>query len=192
MRKVILASASESRKEILAKTGLKFTVEPSDYEEDMTVDLEPMELAKFLAEGKAKDVAQRHKDAVVIGADTFVVFKGELLGKPHTPDRAREMLKLLSGTTHIIITGFVIIDSENGRMESEAVETKVRFKKLSDEEIEAYVHTKEPLKMAGAYGIGGRGCVLVEEIEGDFYNVVGLPLCALAEKLKAFGVKVLS
>jgi len=192
MRKIILASASPRRKEILATTGLEFTVCKSNYDEDLTISKEPRALARFLSSKKAEDIVQIYSDAVIIAADTFIVYKNELFGKPSGPDDARRMLKRLSGKTHSVITGFTIIDSKNHKKVSRSIETTVYFKKLTKVEINAYVRSGEPLDKAGAYAIQGRGAVFIEKIEGDFFNVVGLPVCALAESLKKFGIQILS
>lgn len=192
MKKIILASASPRRKEILGITGLKFTVCVSDYEEDLSLSLKPRELARFLSRKKAETVARKYKDTIIIAADTFIVFKNKLLGKPHVDREAEKMLKMLNGRVHSVITGFTIIDTGSGKTLSRSVETKVYFKKLSLEEIRAYVRSKEPLDKAGAYAIQGLGAVFIEKIEGDYFNVVGLPLCALVECLREFGVKVLN
>ncbi|MBI5664301.1 MAG: septum formation inhibitor Maf [Nitrospirae bacterium] len=191
MRKIVLASASPRRKEILGITGLKFTVCVSDYEEDLDLPLKPRELARLLSSKKAEAVAHKYKNAIIIAADTFIAYKDRLLGKPHTGKEAESMLRLLNGKAHAVITGFTILDTGSGKKLSRSVETKVYFKRLSLEEIRAYVRSKEPLDKAGAYAIQGLGAVFVEKIEGDFFNVVGLPLCALAEGLKRFGVDVL-
>ncbi len=114
-----------------------------------------------------------------------------IIGKPHTNVQAREMLRALNGKTHLVITDFTILDTETGKVLSRSVETKVHMSELTLEEIESYIRTKEPLDKAGGYAIQGRGAVLVERIEGDYSNVVGLPLSALAESLKEFGVNVL-
>jgi septum formation protein len=191
LRTVILASGSPRRKAILRMTGLKFRVDESDYEELPVPGLKPNELAKFHARQKARDVARRHRNAIVIAADTIVVLQGSLYGKPWDRAQAGEMLKALSGKAHSVITGFTIIDTADSRELSGSVETKVFFKKLSTDEIKAYVRSGEPLDKAGAYGIQGLGSILVNKIEGDFFNVVGLPLHALAEGLKKFGIFVL-
>ena len=189
---IILASASPRRKEILAKTGLKFKVDESAYEEKIVAGLKPDSLARFLSRGKARDVARRHRNALVIAADTIVVSRGRLFAKPRTVEEAREMLNTLSGKAHSVITGFTIIDTESKRELSRSVKSKVFFKRLSRDEIDAYIRSGEPLDKAGAYGIQGLGAVLIRKIEGDFFNVVGLPLYALSESLKKFGIKVLS
>ena len=191
-RTIILASASPRRKEILEKTGLKFKVDESDYEEKTDPGLKPHDLARFLSREKARDVARRHRNALVIAADTIVVLRGRLFGKPRNEEHAKEMLKALSGKAHSVITGFTIIDTAGKKELSRSVESKVFFKRLSADEIEAYIRSGEPLDKAGAYGIQGLGAVMVKKIEGDFFNVMGLPLDALAESLKKFGVNVLS
>jgi septum formation protein len=190
-RKIMLASSSPRRKEILRKTGLKFSVDAGDYEEDMDLTLKPRQLARFLSSEKAKAVAAKYANALVIAADTFIVFQGSLLGKPHTRDEARRMLALLNGKQHSVITGFTVIDTRTGKKLSRSVETKVFFKKMTTQEIESYVKTGEPLDKAGAYAIQGMGAMIVRKIEGDYFNVMGLPLSSLTEALRKFGVSVL-
>ena len=191
MKTIILASASPRRKELLEKIGLKFKVEPSNYEENISPESEPHELAKSLSLGKAKLVARNHKSALVIAADTFIVFEGKILGKPRTETEAKKTLETISGRQHSVITGFTIIDTETNKALSKSVETQVYIRKLTSNEIDAYVKSKEPLDKAGTYAIQGLGSVIVEKIEGDYFNVMGLPLSALAENLKEFGVHIL-
>lgn len=190
MRKIMLASASPRRKEILRKTGLNFSTCTSDYKEDINLSLKPRALAKFLSRKKAETVARKYKNAIIITADTFIVFKNRLLGKPHTDKEAEKMLNMLNGKAHSVITGFTIMDTASKKILSRSVETKVYFKKLGRKEINAYVRSKEPLDKAGAYAIQGLGSVFIERIDGDFLNVVGLPLLALTESLKKFGITV--
>ena len=191
MKRVILASASPRRKELLEKIGLKFEVEPSNYAEDMHSKLRPDELAKSISLGKAKVVASKHKNAIVIAADTFIVFRGKIMGKPNTEAEARKMLMRLRGKSHSVITGFTILDTDRNKVLTKSVETIIHIKKLTSEEIDAYVRSKEPLDKAGAYAIQGLGSVIVERIEGDYFNVMGLPLSALAESLKEFEIHIL-
>ena len=191
MKTIILASGSPRRKELLEKIGLKFEVEPSNYEENTNSKLRPHELAKSLSFEKARTVANKHKNALVIAADTFIVFKGKILGKPYTETEARKMLETISGKPHSVVTGFSIIDTEDKKTVSRSVETKVYIRRLTPSEIDAYVKSREPLDKAGAYAIQGLGSVIVEKIEGDYFNVIGLPLSALTESLKEFGVHVL-
>jgi septum formation protein len=191
MKQLILASASPARKEILEKVRIPFIVEVSSYEEDMGLDLPPPELAMHLSQGKARDVAKNHKNAVILGADSFAVFKDQLLGKPHTKERAKEMLRLLSGECHSFITGFTIIDTDSGKEVSDFTETKVYFNELSEKEIENYLTRENVLEKAAAYIIQGIGGVLVAKIEGDYSNVMGLPISAVAQKLKFFGIEII-
>ena len=191
MRKIILASASPRRKELLSLIGLKFRVDVSDYEEDLGHVLKPHELAKFLSLEKARAVAHKYKDAIIIAADTFIVFKGNLLGKPHTDKEAMRMLTLLNGKLHSVITGYTVLDTNTGKRSSCAVETKVWLRKMTDQELRAYVKTGEPLDKAGAYAIQGIGSLIVKKIEGDYFNVIGLPVASLAVTLKKFGISVL-
>ena len=171
--------------------GLKFEVEPADYVERVYAGLEPLELARRISREKAEVVAAKHKDALIIAADTFIVLDGQVLGKPHTEKEARDMLETINGRAHRVITGFSIIDTDTGKTVSRAVETRVYIKKLSRREINAYVQSGEPGDKAGAYAIQGLGSVIVERIEGDYFNVIGLPLCALTKSLKEFGIEVL-
>ena len=191
MKKIILASASPRRKELLEKIGLEFEVDPSNHREDTSSSLKPHDLAKSISRGKALAVASKHKSAIVIAADTFGVFKGKIIGKPNTEAEARKMLATLSGKSHLVITGFTIMDTETNKILSRSVETKVHIKRLTAEEIDAYVRSEEPLDKAGAYAIQGLGAAIVEKIEGDYFNVIGLPLYALTESLKEFGIHVI-
>ena len=190
MKRIILASASPRRKELLEKIGLKFEVDASNCAEEIDPALEPDELVHRISLAKAKSVTSRHKDTIIIAADTIGVIGKKLLGKPHTVDEARKMLAQISGKSHEVITGFTVLDTASNKVFSGTVNTKVYIKKLTGQEIAAYVRTGEPLDKAGAYGIQGLGAVIVEKIEGDYYNVMGLPLNALTNALKEFGVNV--
>jgi septum formation protein len=191
MKKIILASSSPRRKELLDQIGLKFEVVPSNHVEDTSSRQNPHELARLISRNKALAVANSYKNAIIIAADTFIIFHGSILGKPHTEGDAREMLKKLSGRTHSVITGFTIIDTDSNKTVSKSVKTKVHIKKLSSREIDTYVKSKEPLDKAGAYAIQGLGAVIIDKIEGDYFNVMGLPLCALTQCLQDFGIDVL-
>lgn len=190
-RRIILASSSPRRREILGKTGLSFEVDPGDYEEDMSLGLEPHRLARFLSAEKVRSIAGKYADALVIAADTFIVLRGALLGKPRTPDEARRMLMALNGKEHSVITGVTVLDTATGKKVTLSEETRVFFRRLSADEIDDYVRSGEPLDKAGAYAIQGLGAVLVKRIEGDYLNVVGLPLARLVSVLQRFGVKVI-
>ena len=187
-RKVILASASFWRKELLKRAGIQFDVQVSGHKENLNQKLSPKKLVIRLALEKARTVAIRHSNALVIGADTIAVFKGRVIGKPKDNKEARAILKQLSGRQHSLITGFVIIDTKTGQLVTRVEETKVWFRMLTLEEIDAYVKTKEPLTVAGGYAIQGGGASFAKRIEGDFYNVVGLPLASVVEELRKFGV----
>ena len=190
-RKIILASASPRRKELLEKIGLKFSVDPSHLPEDFHSDLKPEGLVKALSLEKACVVSQKHPDAIVIAADTIGVIRRKIIGKPHTEEEAKIILLMLSGKSHRVITGLTILDSATKKVRTSVVETRVFFKELSPMEISSYVKTGEPLDKAGAYAIQGLASVMVKKIEGDYYNVMGLPLYALVENLKDFGINVL-
>lgn len=190
MKSIILASASPRRKKLLKRLGIKFKVEPSDYKEDMKLKLKPKALAKYLSKEKAKAVAKNHKNSIIIGADTFIVLKGKILGKPQTATNAKRMLKNMSGKPHSVITGFTIIDTKRKKTISNAIESRVYFKKLTKKEIDDYVKSREPLDKAGAYAIQEGGAAMIEKVDGDYFNVVGLPLKDLAETLKALNVKI--
>jgi septum formation protein len=200
MRRIILASASPRRKELLTQIHLTFEVEPSKYAENVKTKLAPEALVRFLSREKAKAIAPKYPDSLIIAADTIGVIHGQVIGKPETPAAARRMLCLLSGKTHVVITGFTILDTGSGRGLTRTVKTEVTFRKLTLSEIDAYISSGEPfrenlqgepLDKAGAYAIQGRGAVLVKELKGDYYNVMGLPLSALTVALKKFGVDVL-
>jgi septum formation protein len=190
IKPVVLASSSPRRKELLEKTGLKFVVDASEINEDHGRRLKPADLARSISLEKAKDVAARHPSSVIIAADTLGVLDGRVLGKPRDEGEAGDMLGMLSGQCHTVVTGYTILDTETGKSISKAVETKVYFRKLNREEIGAYVKTGEPLDKAGAYAIQGLGALLVKKIDGDYYNVMGLPLSSLVRELKRFGVKL--
>jgi septum formation protein len=191
MKTIILASSSPRRKEILEKTGLKFKVDESDYEENTDMGFTPQELAKHHSIGKARAVAPQYRNALIISADTIVVLKNRVFGKPRNRKEAKEMLKTLSGKAHTVITGYTIMDTGSGKETTKSVESKVFFKRLTVDEIDTYIRSGEPLDKAGAYGVQGLGALIVKRIEGDFFNVMGLPLNALAESLKKFNIRIL-
>ena len=191
MKKIYLASTSPRRKELLKQIGLHFEVCSSDYEEDMTLDLKPIELAKHLSRGKAEAADKNIKSGLIIAADTFITIDDKVLGKPKDENDAKNILQSISGRVVEVITGFTVIDIESKKQISKAVVTKVFIKKLSDKEIDNYIKTGEPMDKAGAFGIQGTGALLVEKIEGDYNNIVGLPLFALLEVLKEFDFRLI-
>ena len=190
----ILASGSPRRSELLNNLGLRPRVMPADVDETPLPDEEPKMMVKRLAMMKALHVAKAYagKDVLVIGADTCVHVDGRVLGKPKSEDEAKEMLALLSGRSHEVYTGYAAVRCEDMQTVAGSEETRVRMKPLSDGEIAAYVRSGEPMGKAGAYGIQEKGSLLIEKIEGDYFNVVGLPVCALGERLKKeFGISLL-
>lgn len=180
--KYILASASPRRKELMQNITEEFLILPSRVEEIVPADLPLVKAPAYLAKLKAEDIAPAHFDDVVIGADTGVFVDGRMLGKPRDRAHAKEMLETLSGRTHKVITGCCVC--HNGESLCISEETEVTFYSLSEAEIEAYLDTSEPYDKAGAYGIQGKGVLLVEKIHGDYFNVVGLPVARLARTLK--------
>lgn len=180
--KIILASASPRRRELLAQAGFEFEVITSDVDEVVDPRLTPEMLVMSLAKQKAQAVAVNYEDCVVIGSDTVVVLDGRVLGKPRDEADAVSMLESLSGRTHEVYTGVCIAYGGETHCFFEC--TRVKFCKLEAEQIKAYVETKEPMDKAGAYGIQGKGCVLVEGIEGDYFNVVGFPVSRFCREYK--------
>lgn len=181
MKKIILASSSPRRKELLTTAGIEFEIHVKEVDETIPEGTPPVEAAKMTAAKKAAAVAEDYADCVVIGADTIVVANGKILGKPKDEADAKFMLRMLSGIEHEVITGVCIIT--DGKSDSFAQISKVKFYDLTDEEIDGYVATKEPMDKAGAYGIQGLGCKLVEKIEGDYFNIVGLPVAEVCRRL---------
>lgn len=188
--RIILASNSPRRKELLSQVGVNFDIIPSEFEERM-VGLPAAELVEYFAYMKAKDVAARvQEEALVIGSDTIVYLDG-VMGKPENNEDAFKMLSLLSGKKHQVISGLSIINTATGESLTGHESTAVKMKELSSAEITAYINTGEPADKAGAYAIQGMGSLFVERIEGDYFNVVGLPLFRLGSMLKHFGIKLI-
>ena len=178
----MLASGSPRRRELLEQMGVaEFEVLPAKGEETAPEGLPPRELVKQLALQKAREVFALRQDCTVIGADTVVVLDGQVLGKPRDEEDAVAMLTALSGRSHEVYTGMAVLSG--GQELTHAECTRVDFRTLTEEEIAAYVASKEPLDKAGSYGIQGKACVFIRGIAGDYYNVVGLPVCALHELL---------
>ncbi len=185
----ILASLSPRRRELLELIMPRFGYCDAGIEETCPDDIPLFKRPEYLAVKKAEAVAVNNPDIFVIGADTAVFYAGEMLGKPKDRDEAFKMLKRLSGKRHTVITGCAIICK--GKKMSFSCKTEVKFLKLQDNEINAYIATGEPYDKAGAYGIQGYGALLVSEINGDFYNVMGLPVSMLNQKLKEFTKRIL-
>jgi len=191
-KKIILASASPRRKELLESMGLKFEVVVSHVDENIEGKDFSTELIENLAAEKAMEVAGKIDfPAIVIGSDTVVVINNHVLGKPKDKNDAFNMLKMLSGKTHEVISGIAIVDTETNKILKDFVLSEVTFKELSDEEINNYIETGEPLDKAGAYAIQGLAGMFVKSITGCYSNIVGISVFKLAELLKKFGVKVI-
>ncbi|HUI26415.1 MAG TPA: Maf family protein [Candidatus Kryptonia bacterium] len=185
---LVLASASPRRRELLAQLGLDFEVMPSDVPERPRPSETADEFAARIAREKALHVAAQRRHQWVLAADTVVVVDGELLGKPCDRDDARRMLRLLSGRTHRVLTAVTLLAPGGASAGDVVIETKVRFRRVRDQEIEAYLNTDEPFDKAGAYAVQGRAAEFVAAIEGSYTNVVGLPLDEVAELCRRHGV----
>ena len=186
MKKLILASNSPRRRELLEQIGVEFEVIPSNAEEKITKQ-EPSEVVEELSRQKAEDVAASVEDGIVLGADTVVCQNGQIMGKPTDEADAKQMLQKLQGEEHSVYTGVTILVKANGavqHVQTFSQETKVYVYEMTDEEIDRYIATGEPMDKAGAYGIQGRFAAYVEGIEGDYNNVVGLPVSAVWQELK--------
>lgn len=187
MKKLILASASPRRSELMKQAGFDFSVIVSDTTEKFEDGLSPDSLVESLAKQKAMAVADKiEKDALIIGADTLVVLGDAVLGKPKDEYDAKRMIGLLQGNTHFVYTGLCVIEKKTGRSILHAEKTAVRFSDMTEKEIDAYVSSGESLDKAGAYGIQGSCAIHIDRIEGCYFNVMGLPLNALYKILKQF------
>ena len=192
MEKLILASGSPRRREILESVGAEFELLLPDVDETVP-PLPPERTVMTLAERKCRaalGMLPHGSERIVVAADTVVAYRGEIFGKPHTPDRAAQMLRTLSGPRHTVYTGIAVARGDRITVECEG--SDVCFRELSEDEIRRYAATGEPLDKAGAYGIQERGSIFVRRIEGDYFNIVGLPVCRLAEVLRRdFGYDIL-
>lgn len=186
MKHIILASSSPQRKDLLETLGIPFRVDPSNFNEETVAIADPEKRVAALALAKAKSVAARHRGTVVVGADTMVSIGGDVFGKPRNADHAREMLQRLNGQEHFVVTGVALYDTDTHHFLTDAVSTRLRFKTVNEAEIEAYVKSGEPFGKAGGYAIQGLGSFLVDAIDGDYQNVVGLPVERLKEMFAEF------
>ncbi len=185
---VVLASGSPRRSRLLEQAGIAFDIILSRIDEYIDQTLHPAEAARNLAEAKAKQVAGKRPDAWIIGADSIVVIDDQILGKPKSRTEAKEMLRALSGRTHIVYTGYAIIHPKNTYCYSDVAETRVSFKRLSENEIDWYTATPEPYDKAGGYALQGTGAFMITMIEGSPTNVIGLPLCEVIDYLYRQGI----
>jgi septum formation protein len=185
--RVILASQSPRRRELLTLVGITHEVRPADIDETYLAGEKPAPHAERLARGKCAVIAEREPDALVIGSDTIVVVDGEVLGKPKDEGDAAQMLRRLSGRSHIVVTAVAV--AWGGEIRSAVEEVNVTFHSLSDDDITAYIATGEPMDKAGAYGIQGYGATIVERVDGDYFAVMGLPLQLLVRVLRELGIR---
>lgn len=187
MKKIILASASPRRDEILNLAGLRHEIKASGADETPPRGASPADAVRLLSFRKAKAAsAECGPEDIIIAADTTVELDGRMLGKPKGAEDARRMLRALSDKEHYVHTGITVMCRE--KTVSETVTTKVRMRKIEEEELEGYIDSGEPMDKAGAYGIQGLGGIFVSRLEGDYFNVMGLPLCRLCEILRTLGV----
>ncbi len=191
MSKIILASNSPRREELLKQLGLSFTIVPSKIDEESYADLEPEVMVQELAGAKAQEVAELVEETVVIGADTIVLVEQHILGKPRDQEEAFQMLWQLQGKKHRVLTGLAVYDTKSGRLLVDYDQTEVYLRKMEEREITAYIGTGEPMDKAGAYAIQGLGGIFVEGLVGSYYTVVGLPIHKLVLMLKEFQIKVI-
>jgi septum formation protein len=197
LNSIILASASPRRKRLLQQINLPFRVDPSSVDESINLKLSPGKIVRQLALRKAKDVSAKYKDALIIGADTIVVFENEVLTKPAHAQEAKNMLSRLSGETHQVYTGVGLckVDSSNNIIENTSFfeKTEVTFGSLNPDDIDAYIASGSPFDKAGSYGIQDDfGAIFVKRIEGDFYNVVGFPLHSFYKIMHDFAPEFIS
>lgn len=189
-RTIVLASSSPRRKEILERAGVRFIVDAANIEEDMTRALSAQALVKQLAFEKASFVALRHPNAIVIAADTVASYGTYIWSKAETVREAKLMLNTLNGTTHTVWTGFCIIDTKSGRYVKRAVQTKLTLRKLTPKQIADYLATGEPLQGAGGYNVQAKGQALIEDVRGDYNNILGFPLATVLKELEKLQVRV--
>lgn len=181
---IILASASPRRKELLSLITTRFRTEPANVDERIEKDVELYKMPEYLADKKAAYIHRLHPADTVIGCDTGVFINNQMIGKPKSDQAAFEILKMLSGKTHLVITGCAVYKGDSAERFSQV--TEVEFYSLSNEQIQAYIATGEPFDKAGAYGIQGKGALFVKQIRGDYFNVVGLPVALLNQHLILF------
>lgn len=191
MKRIILASNSPRRQELLKLLGVKFEIQVSSWKEMDQSNLTPRELCCYNAKEKGRAILlSPDEDCIVIGCDTIVVLNNYILGKPKTEEDARKMLSILSGKAHIVYSGLSVRDNKIQQEITEYVKTTVKFRDLSSMEIDSYISTGEPFDKAGSYGIQGKGALFVEYINGCYYNVVGLPLVTLYKILLKTGINI--
>ncbi|MBT6690968.1 septum formation protein Maf [Candidatus Parcubacteria bacterium] len=189
MQKIILASGSPRRKQLLKQIiGDNFVIKTSSYEEDNELNIPPKDLVLKHSLAKGRDVANNLDEGIVISADTLIFYKGEVFGKPHTEENARRALKKISGKSIECITGMAVIDVKGRQEVQDYTITKLKIKSLTDKEIDDYIKAEQILDHAGSFAYEQKGAVLIESIDGCYYNVIGLPLNKLHQILNKLGV----
>lgn len=183
---IILASTSPRRKTLLERSGIPFFVVASNYEEDMDLDMQPKDLAKFLALNKALSIIEQYPKHIIVAADTFIIHEDNLLGKPHTKQNAIKTLKKIRGEKINVLSGVAII--KNGKKTTFNVTTKVQIKNITDDEMIWYVNTREPLDCAGAFNVFEKGIFMIEKMAGSYTNVMGLPMEELEKALSLYDI----
>ena len=191
MKRIILASQSPRRKMLLENINLDFEIHPSNFDE-LEEHENPEELAIYNAVGKAQSLQRKYDNSLIIGVDTVVAYKDHILGKPKDTQDARRILRLLSKTTHKVISAICILDTKNEKLLTDVVTTFVTMDRLDEKVIDAYIESGEGVDKAAGYAIQGIGSLFISKIEGDYFNVVGLPINKLRKMLKKFRVEVLT
>jgi septum formation protein len=191
MKKLILASSSPRRKQLLEQIGLDFEIDASNIDEVVDPKLTPIEQVELFSLEKAQAIAPKYKNAIILAADTMVTINGEVLGKPKDKQHAIEMLNKINGTKHMIATGFTLIDTDMGKTITRSTTLSLWFRKMSQEEIAWLIDRDKPFDKAGAYAIQESASMFIERFEGDYFGAVGLPLYAVAQELKQLGISVL-
>lgn len=189
--RIVLASSSPRRKELLTGVGLDFIAVESPYEEDMTGHTDPEHVVRLFSTEKARALLSQYSDSLIIAADTVVSFQGKVFGKPKSYEDAITMLTQLQGNRHTVYTGVTVLHGPSEKVTTRVVSTEITLAPLSSEEIRRYFEKVQTLDKAGAYAIQGIGATFTQSITGEYSNVVGLPLCALREMLKEFGIDLL-
>lgn len=193
MRRIVLASTSPFRKELMERLGIPFETAEPVFEETVEPGEEPEELVKRLALGKAMSLVGEYPDALIIGSDQVFVARGEIVGKPGSVERAREQLRMMSGGTHTFHTGLAVVDTATGETHAESVPFTVTLRELGDAEIDEYIRRDDPVSCAGSFKIEGLGIALMERLEGaDFTSLIGLPLISLVSILRELGANPLA
>ncbi len=191
MRNIVLASSSARRKSLLESVGLPFEAVNSPYEEDLSLFHDPSEMVTVFSREKARAVKNAYRDHVIISADTIVFFEGAIFGKPRNKEEALSMLRKLQGKKHSVYTGVTVLDSKTGKELTEVVTTGITLSRLTEREIQSYFEKTPLLDKAGGYAIQGYGATFTAQVEGEYSNVVGLPMAKLREMLKEFEIYIL-